>query len=571
MKKDRQGTDFSNRPRGVRRRAVLILVLATAVVLGMTTAAAAEEAFDITTVLSGDGVWEVVSDGDRVVWFTGSNAGEGGGSLNTWTPTDGVVLIATNPISEMFDPQVSGDRVVWYANASETGQWSQVYTWTPGDGPEQIVHEGWDDYAAKIDGDRVVWEGWPDGWDENPGQPEYDSEIFTWTATAALIQQLTGVTEDPGVYDGTPDVSGDRVVWSASELESPYGNVGLPSTDIMTMVVGDESSRQQLDDPDNHYMSQAPRVSGDRVVWFGMDGAPIPVVGWDPDLNELIYGEDPDGDPTTGDWEVYTWTPASGRVQVTDNSTVDGMPEVDGNRVTYWGESSVFTWTPTEGETLVEATGSEYESGPQVSGDRVVYPGSVNTWTPGAGTTQVSDTEAVDYWNVSGDRLFWCVRDGEDHVQIFTAIPGVEASIPAPTPAATAGSSKRYEQTDPFLVYYGKWETGSNNSYSAGFNSLSGDQEATITITFKGTRLDWIAALGPLMGKALVSIDGGEPVLVDLFSATELFQQLAWSTGDLAYGVHVITITFPANGGEVKLINIDALDVWGTIIETTES
>ena len=75
------------------------------------------------------------------------------------------------------------------------------------------------------------------------------------------------------------------------------------------------------------------------------------------------------------------------------------------------------------------------------------------------------------------------------------------------------------------------------------------------------------------MGKALVSIDGGEPVLVDLFSDTELFQQLVWSTGELEYGVHTITITFPegADYQEGKGINIDALDVWGVLLKTEET
>jgi len=145
----------------------------------------------------------------------------------------------------------------------------------------------------------------------------------------------------------------------------------------------------------------------------------------------------------------------------------------------------------------------------------------------------------------------------------------VSAPVPAPASRQATGHH-RYEQTDPVIVYSGQWDTGSDDSHSGGSNFYSDDPEGTITITFKGTRLDWIAALGPLMGKALVSIDGGEPVLVDLFSQTELFQQLVWSSGTLEYGVHVIKITFPTDGGEVKPINIDALDVWGTIMETAE-
>jgi Tol biopolymer transport system component len=148
----------------------------------------------------------------------------------------------------------------------------------------------------------------------------------------------------------------------------------------------------------------------------------------------------------------------------------------------------------------------------------------------------------------------------------------VFVSAPVPVPASRqATGPHHYEQTDPLIVYSGQWDTGSDDSHSGRSNFYSDDPEGTITITFKGTRLDWIAAVGSLMDKALVSLDGGEPVLVDLFSQTELFQQMVWSTGTLEYGVHVIKITFPANGGEVKSINIDALDVWGTIMETTES
>ena len=135
------------------------------------------------------------------------------------------------------------------------------------------------------------------------------------------------------------------------------------------------------------------------------------------------------------------------------------------------------------------------------------------------------------------------------------------------------GYPNRYEQTDLRILYSGQWETQENKAHSGGSIYFTNDKTATITITFKGTRLDWIAALGPLMGKALVSIDGGEPVLVDLFSDTELFQQLVWSTGDLEYGVHTITITFPEGSDyqEGKGINLDALDVWGVLLANTET
>jgi Tol biopolymer transport system component len=154
--------------------------------------------------------------------------------------------------------------------------------------------------------------------------------------------------------------------------------------------------------------------------------------------------------------------------------------------------------------------------------------------------------------------------DANDRADVF---------VTRPIAKPAGGYPNRYEQTDPRILYSGQWETGINKSHSGGSNYFTNDKTATITITFKGTRLDWIAALGPLMGKALVSIDGGEPVLVDLYSDTELFQQLVWSTGELEYGVHTVTITFPQGSDyqEGQGINIDALDVWGALLQTTES
>jgi hypothetical protein len=130
----------------------------------------------------------------------------------------------------------------------------------------------------------------------------------------------------------------------------------------------------------------------------------------------------------------------------------------------------------------------------------------------------------------------------------------------------------RYEEDNGLIAYSGDWAGGENDSFSKKSCTTCGDQEASITITFKGTQLDWIATMGPTMGKALVSVDGGAPVLVDLSNPTELYQQMVWSTGTLEYGVHTITITFP-DGSDYepgKGINLDALDVTGVLLKTEE-
>jgi len=126
----------------------------------------------------------------------------------------------------------------------------------------------------------------------------------------------------------------------------------------------------------------------------------------------------------------------------------------------------------------------------------------------------------------------------------------------------------RYEQDDKHILYSGTWTPSDGTGFSAKSEFSTNDKLATITITFKGTRLDWIAALGPLFGKVMVSVDGGTAVEVDLYNATELLQQLAWSTGTLDYGVHVIKIFYPADvdASQIKPINIDALDVYDVLL-----
>jgi len=90
----------------------------------------------------------------------------------------------------------------------------------------------------------------------------------------------------------------------------------------------------------------------------------------------------------------------------------------------------------------------------------------------------------------------------------------------------------RYEEDNELILYSGDWGKGETDSLSEKAGTSSDDQKATITIHLQGAP-SWTGSrrLGPNMGKALVSIDGGEAVLVDLYSATELYQQLVWSNG----------------------------------------
>jgi Tol biopolymer transport system component len=151
--------------------------------------------------------------------------------------------------------------------------------------------------------------------------------------------------------------------------------------------------------------------------------------------------------------------------------------------------------------------------------------------------------------------------DGNGANDVFVA--GVRTAPKVPAGTRKPAKAERYEQTDTLLLYQGGWGVQEDGAHSGGSIYYSDDPEAALTITFKGNRVDWIAAVGPQMGKMWVSVDGGEPVLVDLYSETELAQHAVWSTGTLNYGVHVIKV-YLTNGASGP-VSIDALDVYGEL------
>jgi hypothetical protein len=143
----------------------------------------------------------------------------------------------------------------------------------------------------------------------------------------------------------------------------------------------------------------------------------------------------------------------------------------------------------------------------------------------------------------------------------------VQGSLIAPPPSGV--SVTRYQQNNTNIAYSGKWMNFITSGASGGSYAYA-DSTAGASIWFSGTKLDLIATKGYTQGKARVSVDGGAPVLVDLYNPTTLRQQKVWSTGTLAQGTHKVTISWTglahASGGTTR-VNIDAVDVTGTLVK----
>ena len=148
----------------------------------------------------------------------------------------------------------------------------------------------------------------------------------------------------------------------------------------------------------NALSESEPRVSGDRIVWYGPGGT---------------------GTVTT-DSEIWTWTPGIGVVQLTDNSLNEWEQEVSGDRVVWQGpggsdkgsDSEIFTWTPAGGVVQCAANYTP-ELSPHLSGDHIAWraDSDIWQWTPSTGATRTTNTFDTDQEpRVSGDRVV-VVRD----------------------------------------------------------------------------------------------------------------------------------------------------------------
>jgi hypothetical protein len=127
----------------------------------------------------------------------------------------------------------------------------------------------------------------------------------------------------------------------------------------------------------------------------------------------------------------------------------------------------------------------------------------------------------------------------------------------------------RYEQTDSHVIFKGHWNTASDASAADDDFCYADTAGSSAKVSFVGTRLVWIAKKSPVYGMAKVSVDGGAPATVDLYSPTTLWRQTVWQTGRLSPGTHRVTIQWTGtkdSAASGTSINVDAFDVTGALV-----
>lgn len=113
---------------------------------------------------------------------------------------------------------------------------------------------------------------------------------------------------------------------------------------------------------------------------------------------------------------------------------------------------------------------------------------------------------------------------------------------PTTTPTPIPGT-ELIDTKNPSIVYKGTWSfsetaTGNVNNDQYSSNATSNYAE----LRFTGTKVYMYTSLSANRGKADIYIDGVLAQQVDLYSKTDLFQQLVFSKSDLTPGTHTIRV-----------------------------
>jgi N-acetylmuramoyl-L-alanine amidase len=146
------------------------------------------------------------------------------------------------------------------------------------------------------------------------------------------------------------------------------------------------------------------------------------------------------------------------------------------------------------------------------------------------------------------------------------AATATNVNIDAVNVAGTLVSTTHVEQTSTLMLYAGSWTLSRVTSASGGSFRYANTPGSSVTINFTGLRLNLIAKEAANYGIAKITLDGTTTFNVDLYSASTLYKQIAWSSGFLAPANHTVKIEWTGDkrtAATATNINIDAVDVLG--------
>jgi len=251
--------------------------------------------------------------------------------------------------------QISGDNIVWGSNPGNRGyKNSDIYLY---DGKKiiQLTNDDVYDSSPRISGDRVVWKG---------GSFASNSEIYLYDG-----KKITQLTDD-NVFDSSPKISGNNIVWQSGTYEQ-------------RLFFYD--GRKTIQISDSRSLNVSHQISGNNVVWQRIDSnskSEIFLFNGEETIqltNDNVYDSSPKISGRNIVWaggsgknreEIYLdseifFYNGSEIIQLTDNDVPDLYPAIDGNKIVWQRFEQSETGKPSISVMLATLNDTKSSSKPQ--------------------------------------------------------------------------------------------------------------------------------------------------------------------------------------------------------------
>ena len=206
--------------------------------------------------------------------------------------------------------------------------------------------------------------------------------------------------------------------------------------------------------------------------------------------------------------------------------------------------------------------------------------------TTKSGTAYVTGTKATVRWTATTPSAPWKATDDNGlHAQAASAptaasLAASAASWSTTTKAATstqfalkatdlAGNTATASVTRTATLVQesaakatGTWTKRSGTSYLGGYSTSSSTTGATLTWTFKGRSVAWIASRATTSGQVKIYLDGTYQTTVDLKSATTQYRQAMWTKNWSSTAQHTLKIVVVGTFGR-PTVTTDGIAVLG--------
>ena len=162
-------------------------------------------------------------------------------------------------------------------------------------------------------------------------------------------------------------------------------------------------------------------------------------------------------------------------------------------------------------------------------------------------------------------------RDAAGNLTTSAPVTVMVANTPLPPDPPQPPVAGRAEETDAAVTLSPGWTQAVPDWYarSGGSAVQSAVTLATATYTFTGTSVTWIGQRSNISGIALVSVDGGAGVLVDLFAHNFETSSPVYTVNGLSPGSHTLTIqvTGTRNGlSQGNAVVVDAFAIPASVV-----